>query len=188
MAEYRTDPKSPTLQLLIARLTISEQHYSLGVAKTSNGVLQHLKDGFAGSDQLFVPHPSGERHHQPSCRSYYFGLPELLALTPSEAPAFIGLQAGAGQLLDPLVVEPQGRIRWIGNGTGLALTDLTVPYPKSPSLWGVLTFAELSCTAPAADPANPSLVTDLVRSVGLADSEVALSWLAVIGALMIDAG
>ena len=128
------------------------------------------------------------------CRVDYFGLPELLTLTPSETPAFIGLQAGAGQLLDPLIVEPQGRIRWIGNGTGLALTDLAVPQR------GVLTFAELSCTAPAAYPANPSLVTDLVRSVALAGpanpsffdptnpSLVVLSCLTVAGALMIDAG
>ncbi|MDE0098918.1 MAG: hypothetical protein OXM87_04810 [Truepera sp.] len=56
-------------------------------------------------DQSFIPHPSGERHHQPGCRIYYFGLPQLLALTTSEAPALIGLQAGTGQLLDPLVVE-----------------------------------------------------------------------------------
>ena len=95
-------------QLLIAWLTISEQDYPLGVAKARNSVLQDL------FDQLFVPHSRGKGHHQPGCRVDHFSLPELLTLTPSEAPAFIGLQAGAGQLLDPLVVEPQGRIRWIG--------------------------------------------------------------------------
>ncbi len=89
-------------QLLIARLTIAEQDHSLGVAKTRNGVLQHL------FDQLFIPHPNGERHHQPGCWVDHLCLPQLLTLTASEAPAFIGLQAGAGQLLDPLVVEPFG--------------------------------------------------------------------------------
>ena len=157
-AEYGADPKQ--------KRTLRVQRSRPCPLLARNGVLQHLKDGFAGSDQLFVPHPSGERHHQPGCRIYYFGLPQLLALTPSEAPAFIGLQAGAGQPLDPLVVELlsmlpkadcqpldrfwgdacesggtpdggtfsklQGRIRWIGDSTGLALTDLAIPDPKSP--------------------------------------------------------
>ncbi len=96
--------------LLIARFAISEQHYSLGVGKTRNSLLQDLKDGFAGSDQSFVPHPSGKGHHQPGCRIDHFGLPELLTLTPSEVPALIGLQAGAGQLLDPLIVEAAGML------------------------------------------------------------------------------
>ena len=71
----------------------------MGVAKARNSVLQDL------FDQLFVPHPSGERYHQPGSRVDHLGLPELLTLTASEAPALIGLQAGTGQLLDPLVVE-----------------------------------------------------------------------------------
>ena len=87
---------------LIARLTISEQHYSLGVGKTRNGVLQHL------FDQSFAPNSRGKGHHQPGCWVDHLCLPQLLTLTASEAPAFIGLQAGAGQLLDPLVVEPFG--------------------------------------------------------------------------------
>ena len=101
-AEYGADPKSPVSESLIARLTISEQHYSLGVGKTRNSVLQDL------FDQLFIPHPNGERHHQPGCRVDHLCLPQLLTLTASEAPALIGLQAGAGQLLDPLIVEALG--------------------------------------------------------------------------------
>ena len=49
-------------------------------------------------------------------------------------------------------------------------------------------FAEFALATPAAYPTNPSLVTDLVWSVGLADAQITLSWLAVTGALMIGAG
>jgi len=196
-----------------------------------------------------VPYSRGKGYHQPGCRIDHFSLPELLTLTASEAPAFIGLQAGTGQLLDPLVVEAvgllpeadcqppdrfwgdaceptrsengqkrtlrvygpneavlvrpcctphrgtfgelQGRIRWISNSDGFALADLAIPHPKSPPLWGVLTFAELALATPAA---NPSLVTDPVWSVALAGPanpsfpEVSLACLAVTGTLMIDAG
>ena len=96
--------------MLIARFAISEQHYSLGVGKTRNSLPQDLKNGFAGSDQLFVPHSRGKGHHQPGRRIDHLGLPQLLTLTPSEAPALIGLQAGTGQLLDPLVVELLGML------------------------------------------------------------------------------
>ena len=89
-------------QLLIAWLTISEQDYPLGVAKARNSVLQDL------FDQSFAPNSRGKGHHQPGCWVNHLCLPQLLTLTASEAPAFIGLQAGAGQLLDPLVVEPFG--------------------------------------------------------------------------------
>ena len=56
----------PIFLLLIARLTISEQHYPPGVGDPESpilarsSVLQNLKDGFAGSDQLFVPHSCGK--------------------------------------------------------------------------------------------------------------------------------
>ena len=98
-AEQGADPKSPVLESLIAQFTISEQHYPLGVAKTRNSVPQDL------FHRLLIPHPSGKGHHQPGSRIDHFGLPQLLTLTPSETPTLIGLQAGTGQLLDPLVVE-----------------------------------------------------------------------------------
>ena len=62
VAEYGADPKSPVLESLIARLTIAEQHHSLGIGNPKlqrsrpcpilarNSVLQDLKDGFPGSD------------------------------------------------------------------------------------------------------------------------------------------
>ena len=69
----------------MARLTISEQHYPLGVAKTRNGVPQDL------FHKLLIPHPSGKRYHQSGRWIDHFGLPQLLALTTSEAPALISL-------------------------------------------------------------------------------------------------
>ena len=97
--EYGADPKSPIFWLLIARLTIAEQDHSLRVGKTRNGVLQDL------FHKPLVPHPSGERYHQSGRWIDHFSLPQLLTLTASEAPALIGLQAGTGQVLDPLIVE-----------------------------------------------------------------------------------
>ena len=94
----------PILRLLIARLTIAEQDHSLRVGKTRNGVLQDL------FHKPLVPYSRGKGHHQPGCRIDHFGLPQLPTLTPCEAPALIGLQAGAGQLLDPLVVEAVGML------------------------------------------------------------------------------
>ena len=91
-----------------------------------------------------------------------------------------GLQTGAGQLLDPLVVEAVGLLpeadcqppdrfwgdacesrgsldgatfsKLLGNSDGFAFPDFAIPQR------GVLTFTELALATQAAYPANPSFV------------------------------
>ena len=101
----RSRPR-PIFWLLIAWLTIAEQDHSLGVGKTRNGVLQDL------FHKPLVPYSRGKATTSlvaGSITSACQSCSRLLPAKPQRSSACRLVLA-----MDPLIVEPQGRIRWIG--------------------------------------------------------------------------